>query len=168
MTTAEEYQGLADAAYRVDRLRQDPPLVKGEPFRLKIDPSGTTQLYEVLDSENHEANGFQAMAVAPVVNGAVDTSHVVVVYAGTTPDHRADMLENITPVVGGKRGPGSQVLDVISSRIGCRRSIRGRRSRPRGIRWVGFWPCWSRRRTTGIRRRSTHRTPGSGCPREPR
>ena len=112
MTTAEEYQGLAEVAYLVDPLRHRPPYAKGKQFEVVIDPAGTKQRYEVLDSENHEVNGFQAMAVAAVVNGAVDRSHIVVVYAGTNPDHRADILEDITAVVGGKQGPGSQVLDA--------------------------------------------------------
>ncbi|MGH1548061.1 hypothetical protein ACRAWB_02330 [Leifsonia poae] len=112
MTTADEYLWLSDAAYRVDRLRLDPPYVKGRRFRVLVDPSGTTQRYEVLDTENHDANGFQAMAVAPVVNGAVDTSHIVIAFAGTNPDHRADILEDVTTVVGGDQGPMSQVLDA--------------------------------------------------------
>ncbi|MEV8214338.1 hypothetical protein [Leifsonia sp. NPDC077715] len=112
MTTAEEYLRLADEAYSVDPLRHHPPHTKGKRFCVRVDPAGTLQRYEVLDSENHEANGFQAMAVAPVVNGVVDTSHVVVVYAGTNPDHRADILEDVSTVIGGKNGPGSQVLDA--------------------------------------------------------
>ena len=113
MTTAEEYKELADKAYRVDPLWFDPPYVKDTRFRVDVDGSGATRQYQVLDSQNNESNGFQAMAVAPVVKGVVDTSHVVVVFAGTNPDHRADLLEDISTVVGGQRGPGSQVLDAL-------------------------------------------------------
>lgn len=66
----------------------------------------------MLDVEDHPANGFQAMAVAPVVNDVADTSHIVVVYAGTNPDHRADILEDVSTVVGGARGPMNQVVDA--------------------------------------------------------
>jgi hypothetical protein len=60
----------------------------------------------------HPASGFQAMAVAPVVDGVPDLSHIVVAYAGTNPDHRADLLEDVETVVGGMQGPRSQVADA--------------------------------------------------------
>jgi len=110
VTTAEQYMDLADWAYRVDRLKRDPPLSVGERFRAG---SGRhTQRYEVIDTEDHPANGFQAMAVVPVVDGVPDMSHIVVSYAGTNPDHRADILADVETVVGGAHGPMSQVLDA--------------------------------------------------------
>ena len=40
--------------------------------------------YEILAVENNKDNGMQAMAVAPVdSNGEVDTSQIVIAYAGT-------------------------------------------------------------------------------------
>ncbi|MEN2741765.1 hypothetical protein ABCS02_28605 [Microbacterium sp. X-17] len=110
MTTAEQYMDLAREAYDVDRLVRDPPLSVGERFRAG---SGEhTQRYQVIDTEDNPVNGFQAMAVVPVVDGVPDMSHIVVSYAGTNPDHRADILEDVETVVGGTSGPMSQVLDA--------------------------------------------------------
>jgi hypothetical protein len=101
---------LANEAYDVDRLKRDPPLSVGEKFRAS---SGDhTQAYQVIDTEDHPANGFQAMAVVPVVDGVPDMSHIVVSYAGTNPNHRADVLEDVETVVGGTQGPTSQVADA--------------------------------------------------------
>lgn len=110
MTTAEEYAGLSDQAYDVDQLRRDPPLRVGEEFG--VDSGDHKQKYRVLDTEDHAANGFQAMAVAPIVDGAPDTSQIIVAYAGTNPEHRADILEDAKTVVGGTQGQLSQVPDA--------------------------------------------------------
>jgi hypothetical protein len=101
---------LADKAYGVDRLRSDPPLSVGERFR--AGPEGDEQRYQVIDTQDHPANGFQAMAVAPLVDGVPDLSHIVVSYAGTNPNHRADVVEDIVTIVGGTQGPLSQVADA--------------------------------------------------------
>ena len=110
MTTAEEYMHLAEHAYRVDRLIQDPPLSVGEEFGVGSD--GNKQQYQVIDTADHPANGFQAMAVAPLVDGVPDLSHIVISYAGTNPNHRADVVEDIVTIVGGTQGPLSQVADA--------------------------------------------------------
>ncbi|QNE36473.1 hypothetical protein [Leifsonia shinshuensis] len=70
------------------------------------------QQYQVIDTQNHPANGFQAMAVAPLVDGIPDLSHIVISYAGTNPNHRADVVEDIVTIVGGTQGPLSQVADA--------------------------------------------------------
>lgn len=110
MTTAEQYRDLANSAYNVDRLKQDPPLRVGE--RFGAGSGDHTQRYQVIDTEDNPVNGFQAMAVVPVVDGVPDMSHIVVSYAGTNPDHRADILADVETVVGGAHGPSSQVLDA--------------------------------------------------------
>lgn len=110
MTTAEQYMDLANKAYTVDRLHQDPPLSVGE--KLRVGGGDHTQAFQVIDTEDHPANGFQAMAVVPVVDGVPDLSQIVVSYAGTNPEHRADLLEDVETVVGGTQGPLSQVADA--------------------------------------------------------
>ncbi|MGO4533878.1 hypothetical protein [Leifsonia sp. 2MCAF36] len=111
MTTAEEYLKIANEAYAVDPLWHGlPPLRMGSKFTAG---SGEhQQLYQVIDSENDPVSGFQAMAVVPVVNGKPDMSHITVSYAGTNPDHRADLLSDVESVVGGQQGSGSQVFDA--------------------------------------------------------
>ncbi|MEY9852192.1 pimeloyl-ACP methyl ester carboxylesterase [Leifsonia sp. EB41] len=110
MTTAEEYMDLANEAYKVDRLKRDPPLSEGEEFG--AGNGDHTQVYRVIDTEDYPSNGFQAMAVVPVVDGVPDMSHIVVAYAGTNPDHRADILADVETIVGGAPGPMTQVLDA--------------------------------------------------------
>ncbi len=111
MTTAEESMGLAEHAYRVDRLIQDPPLSVGEEFAVRSG-GDNRQKYLVIDVEVHAANGYQAMAVAPLVDGVPDLSNIVVSYAGTNPEHRADILEDAETVVGITQGPLSQAADA--------------------------------------------------------
>ena len=64
--------------------------------------------YKILETENNQNNGMQAMAVAPVDNnGNVDTSKIIIAYAGTGDlnDVRVDRDE----VVFGFEHPGSQI-----------------------------------------------------------
>lgn len=110
MSTAEEYMDLASQAYRVDRLIRDPPLTVGEDFT--AGSGAHKQKYQVIDVEVHAANGFQAMAAAPLVDGVPDLSRIVVSYAGTNPEHRADILEDAETVVGITQGPFSQAADA--------------------------------------------------------
>lgn len=110
MTTAEEYIDISKEAYLVDPLRQDPPMAKGN--RFYAGSEANEQLYEVVDVQNNPGNGFQAMAVAPVVNDEPDTSQITVSYAGTNPNHRADILADIQSIVGDQRGPGTQLMDA--------------------------------------------------------
>lgn len=110
MTTPEQYRDLASKAYEVDRLHRDPPVSVGERFR--VGSGDHVQRYEVVATADHPANGFQAMAVAPVVGGMPDLSRIVVSYAGTNPGHRADLLEDVETIVGGDKGPLSQVADA--------------------------------------------------------
>jgi hypothetical protein len=117
MTTAEESKDISDAVYSVDPLWPGPTSTKGSRFTAGSGADET--LYEVVDLENNPVNGFQAMAVAPVVNGHADTSRIVVAYAGTNPDHRADIIADVESAVGGEQGPGTQIMDakVFAKRV---------------------------------------------------
>lgn len=112
MTTAEEFMELSGKVYLVDPLRREPPLAPGETFDAR---SGSTrQTYEVLDVQDNPVNGFQAMAVAPVVSGKADTSRVVISYAGTNPEHHADVVTDVQSVLGDQQLIGTQVGDAKS------------------------------------------------------
>lgn len=110
MTTAEELKDIASNSYLVDPLKKDPPVAQGGTFSTGRAPH--QQLYEVLATDDNAVNGFQAMAVAPVVNGVADVSQVVVSYAGTNPEHRADLLADLQSVVDDQSGFGTQVMDA--------------------------------------------------------
>lgn len=112
MTPAEEYMDLAAKVYSVDPLSQDPPLAKHD--RIQAGSGGDLQTYEVLDVQDNPVNGFQAMAVAPVVNGKADTSRVVITYAGTNPEHRADIVTDVQSVLDNQQLIGTQVVDAKS------------------------------------------------------
>jgi hypothetical protein len=110
VTTAEESMNLANLAYRVDPLKQHPPITAGQ--MLDIHTGNHSQEYWVLDTANNPVNGFQAMAVAPIVDGAPDLSRITISYAGTNPDHRADLLADMESVVDDQQGVGTQVDDA--------------------------------------------------------
>ena len=48
--------------------------------------------FKVVATLDDPATGFQGMAVAPIVNGRVDTNSVAVVAAGTTPTDFNDLI----------------------------------------------------------------------------
>ncbi|QNE33813.1 hypothetical protein [Leifsonia shinshuensis] len=111
MTTDEEYAWIAREAYDLDALKKDPPLVRGDRFHTREDED--KRQFTVLHAASNAITGFQAMAVAPIVDGRPDLSHIVISYAGTNPEHRADLLADAQSVVGGRTGPGTQAFEAL-------------------------------------------------------
>lgn len=88
----ENNQILSNAAYAIDKnkIMKGKPLEQGE--------------YKVLAVENNKDNGMQAMAVAPVdSNGEVDTSKIVISYAGTDFTDFLDLGTDARQVVLGEK-----------------------------------------------------------------
>lgn len=110
MTTAHDYEALAGEVYAVDPLKKNPPLGTGATFTL----ASSGQEYLVVHADTNPVSGFQGMAVVPVVHGLPDYSQMIVSYAGTNPDHRADTLADVMEVVGGRSGSGTQVADALA------------------------------------------------------
>ncbi|NUU05100.1 hypothetical protein [Leifsonia sp. C5G2] len=110
MTTAEDYESLSGWAYFADPLKQDPPLVEGS----RIPAQGSTPEYLVVHTATNAVSGFQGMAAVPVVNGAPDYSQLIVSYAGTNPDHRADVIADVVTVVGLQSGSGTQAAEALA------------------------------------------------------
>src|SRR5699024_8113881 len=79
MFTEENYQDLSRDVYRIDQKHEnyDPEIIEGAIRQV----DGLK--YKILKVEVNTINGMQAMAVAPVENGKVDTSKIVIAYAGT-------------------------------------------------------------------------------------
>ncbi|MBF0779759.1 MULTISPECIES: hypothetical protein [unclassified Granulicatella] len=76
MVTEKEYVGIAEDVYSVDSKKTSSPYQKGD--RVAGDK------FEIIEKvEDNLENGMQAMAVAPVIDGQVDTSQIVIAYAGT-------------------------------------------------------------------------------------
>lgn len=110
MTSAQDYATLADEAYGVDALKQDPPRKKGD--AIYTGAKTTNQEFQVYDTAADPATGFQGMAVVPVIDGLPDHSQVYIAFAGTNPDDRADVVADLVSVVGRRAGEGTQVREA--------------------------------------------------------
>ncbi|HLR80631.1 MAG TPA: hypothetical protein VK119_08655 [Bacillota bacterium] len=79
MATEDSLMTLSGQVYRLDSQSED-----YDPG-LKVDEiqkfAGVE--YKILKVEDNTTNGMQAMAVAPVKSGKVDTPEVVIAFAGT-------------------------------------------------------------------------------------
>lgn len=105
----EDYSDIAQEVYLVDPLA-DGPLRKGGDIFFG---GGGKQEFYVVDASTDPVTGFQGMAVVPVVDGRKDYSQVVVAYAGTNPGDRGDILADMSSVIGGKTGAGTQVAQAV-------------------------------------------------------
>ena len=79
MLTEENYKELSEYVYWLDSKHRLYDLDIKEEFILE----GENADYKILKVEDNTTNGMQAMAVAPVKNGKVNTSEVVIAFAGT-------------------------------------------------------------------------------------
>ncbi|MGT2909437.1 lipase family protein, partial [Streptococcus dentapri] len=96
MITEKNYKELADDVYKVDSGKEKNPVKEGSLVG--------GDKYQVLKVEDNTANGMQAMAVAPVdKNGNVDTSQVVIAYAGTNSADGKDLDTDLQSVGGGSK-----------------------------------------------------------------
>ena len=109
MITEEEYHLLAKESYSVDSKKEDEPIVKGD----TISNSSVETKFKVLSVKDNLDNGMQAMAVAPIDSktGKVDTSQVVIAYAGTNAKDDLDIFTDVQTV-----GLSSNEL-VINKRV---------------------------------------------------
>src|SRR3712207_2154499 len=92
------YKKLSEQVYNIEpskaKFNEKKRIVEG---RLVIDDK-TGRQYRVLlvqdnnnDAHKTNDNGMQAMAVAPIVKGDIDTSQVVIAYAGTNAADSKDL-----------------------------------------------------------------------------
>jgi pimeloyl-ACP methyl ester carboxylesterase len=109
MTNAEDYESIANRSYRVDPLRQNPPIRAGATFYTDQDKS--KQKWRVVNVSANVSNGFQGMAVVRVINGVEDYSHVYISYAGTNFSDPHDVASD-TGVLAGTRI--SQAEDALA------------------------------------------------------
>ncbi|MEN2666789.1 hypothetical protein [Listeria aquatica] len=97
--TDKSYKDLSDKAYWLDpKHKEYAPTLKEGSYR----KFGDTK-YKILKTENNSENGMQAMAVAPVdKNGKVDTTEVVIAYAGTNFSDAQDRNTDLETVIKGE------------------------------------------------------------------
>ena len=99
MHNEKDYRILSQYVYRVDEKAKDyDPNLKVETIIKDKDFH-----YKILKIEDDTSNGMQAMAVAPFINGKVDTSEIVIAYAGTNPGDGLDRWTDIQTVIGGSK-----------------------------------------------------------------
>lgn len=86
MATERSLQALSAKVYELDfkHKNYNPIKIGG------IKEFGGVE-YKILKVEDNTTNGMQAIAVAPVKNDNVDTSEIIIAYAGTNPDDDLDI-----------------------------------------------------------------------------
>ncbi|MGT2743022.1 hypothetical protein [Streptococcus plurextorum] len=92
MVTDADYNTIADDVYSVDSQKTSKPYQVGDTVANK---------FQVLAVEDNTANGMQAMAVAPVVDGKVDTTQITIAYAGTNFGDGKDRQTDVNSVIFG-------------------------------------------------------------------
>lgn len=96
MTTEYSLKELSSKVYLLDSKHDNfNPLEIGD-----IKKFGGLK-YKILKTEDNRTNGMQVMAVAPVKNNKVDTSEIVIAYAGTNFDDDLDVKTDAQTVVAG-------------------------------------------------------------------
>lgn len=89
MTTAEDAESIAEEVYRVDPLARKPRVWAGQTFF--TDDDSSKQQWKVIVVSANVNDGFQGMAVVPIVNGVEDYSQVSIAFAGTNFDDPHDI-----------------------------------------------------------------------------
>ena len=114
MHNERDYRVLSQYAYRLDEKAKDydPNLKVGTIIKDK------DFHYKIIKIEDNTSNGMQAMAVAPFINGKVDTSEIVIAYAGTNPGDNLDKWTDIqTVIIGSKQLDTSTLFKPADSLI---------------------------------------------------
>ncbi|SEH86066.1 MULTISPECIES: hypothetical protein [unclassified Leifsonia] len=112
MTTTEDYESIAAFVYRLDPLWPGAHADRDATFYTGDDSS--KQMWKVIDTAANAQNGFQGMAVVPVVNKVPDYSHIIIAYAGTNFDDINDVGADLSLVGFGNTREGSQAADAMT------------------------------------------------------
>ena len=92
----KDYKEISMDAYRVDRKKVEQPLRENQKL--------TKSNFKILQVEDNQNNGMQAMAVAPVnERGEVDTRRIVIAYAGTNFSDGNDRSTDVQSVMFGRK-----------------------------------------------------------------
>lgn len=104
MISDRDYNALADSVYSADKNKAPEPIRKGQEIKVYDSNNEVSSKYEVLKVEDNTDNGMQAMAVAPITkNGKVDTTQIVIAYAGTNFSDAKDRATDIQTIAGGNK-----------------------------------------------------------------
>lgn len=109
----QNYNEFSDIVYSVDsNFKGEEILKKNEKLTLS---DGTK--WKVIEAEDNQKNGFQGMAVAPIKDGKVDTSQVVIAFAGTNSSDWKDLAADGANVVDSFRGLQLSSANKFSKKI---------------------------------------------------
>ncbi|MFD0704466.1 hypothetical protein ACFQY8_01700 [Alloscardovia venturai] len=103
--TDKQYNFAASFAYRIGKEK----LSQGTTHHF-FDNQLNGQ-FKIVAVENNSDNGFQGMAIAPIVNGKPDYSDVVISYAGTDPVDSRDISTDVNLIINGYTGKTSITVD---------------------------------------------------------
>ena len=104
MNQTIDYKELSDEVYNVDRGKSIAPIKEKDLV--------VHERFQVLKVTDNTENGMQAMAVAPVVNGKADLTHITVVYAGTNfSDHKDIAMDAHSVILGTNSAQKTEVID---------------------------------------------------------
>ena len=96
MASERDFQAFSNGAYDINK--ENTKIKEGKIF------NSSSRDFKILAVENNKDNGMQAMAVAPVdSNGEVDTSQIVIAYAGTDFKDPLDRGTDIQQIIQGKK-----------------------------------------------------------------
>lgn len=90
----KDYNKLSDTVYWIDpsHAKYNPEITEGSIQKIN------GKSYQILKTKDNSENGMQAMAVAPIKDGNVDTSNVIIAYAGTNASDDLDTLTDVQTV----------------------------------------------------------------------
>lgn len=114
MTTEEDFESISRWAYKVDPLAQKPPLRAGEEFHTDDDLG--KQKWRVINVSANVEDGFQGMAVVPIVNGVEDYSQVSIAFAGTNFADAHDVATD-AGVVAGTQTAQAEDAKVFAAKV---------------------------------------------------
>lgn len=105
MISEDKLRWLAEQSYWTDSSKEDKPYTPIEGGKYYYDSKNPEMgQFQILKIEDNTENGMQAMAVAPVDKaGNVDTSQVVIAYAGTNFSDAKDRATDLQTVAGGDK-----------------------------------------------------------------
>lgn len=116
MTTPHQYRAIDDVVYDTDITKIKIPRRKDDTF-YEYPKTQTGQQYQIIktvdtndptNSQGYPSNGFQGMAVAPVIDGKPDFSKTIVAFAGTYNKDPKDIQADVQDVVFGQKNIDSQ------------------------------------------------------------
>ena len=103
MVTDYVYKYLSEEIYKIESDKKNYTKNK-EIFDDRGNNTAKKNKYKILALEDNQNNGMQAMAIAPVnARGEVDTSKIVIAYAGTRVGDRRDIDTDVQQVLLGRK-----------------------------------------------------------------